>query len=209
MQRIEEEIKKALDEEDALREEAYRLHREAIRAARDAIKRVSNGGELGEEIYHFRDSLLKILEENPVMHRYTFIEDALTEIAEALIFSAVMSGEDLPTPGEISIHPRLYLLGLADAVGEMRRVVISMLIEGDIEGAGEMLKRMEEAAGLVDAFVYPSSLIALKRKQDVVRSLLDRTKGEYLIAVSSAGYGRRFVSSEQAEAHDEGGESFE
>jgi len=47
-----------------------------------------------------------------------------------------------------------------------------------------MLKRMEEAAGLVDAFVYPSSLIALKRKQDVVRSLLDRTKAEYLIALS-------------------------
>jgi len=58
-----------------------------------------------------------------------------------------------------------------------------------------MLKRMEEAAGLVDAFVYPSSLIALKRKQDVVRSLLDRTKGEYLIAVSGADRGTRYVSS--------------
>lgn len=187
MRDITEEVRKALDEEDALREEAYRLHREAIRSAREAIQRVHEGGEVGEELLFQREKLLRMVEENPFMHRYTFIEDALSEVAEALIFERVMKEGRVPSPGEVGVPPRPYLLGLCDVVGELRRVVVKRLIEVDLPGARRGLDRMEEIWGMIDGLVYPSALIPIKRKQDVVRSLLDRTEGEYLVALSRHG----------------------
>jgi predicted translin family RNA/ssDNA-binding protein len=46
---------------------------------------------------------------------------------------------------------------------------------------------MRQLAGIPEGMVYPSGMIALKKKQDTIRALLDRTQGELAVAMATRG----------------------
>ena len=45
---------------------------------------------------------------------------------------------------------------------------------------------MEELFLVIMRFDYPDAIIQIRRKQDVARSLLEKTRGEVAVALSSA-----------------------
>jgi len=78
-----------------------------------------------------------------------------------------------------------YLLGMADAIGELRRFALEELRNARIDEAVAHLEMMEEMFLVIMRFDYPDALVPIRRKQDVARSLLERTRGDVAVAVSS------------------------
>lgn len=181
---IRRSIKETLDEEERVREEAYRSSRDLIKICRDRISTLVQGGKIDE------DELLKDAEEiiqgvrDGRISRYPFIEDSLTELAEAILLSRMVRGIEMPMPEEVGLTERAYSLGACDAIGELRRIALNRLLNNDPDGALMSYERMKDLFSLVEGLIYPSGMIQLKRKQDAARASLDRTLGEITVALS-------------------------
>ena len=107
------------------------------------------------------------------------VVDAMQELAEAAIIIAIANSDDLPTPEELGVPMTSYLLGFADAIGELRRFCLEALREGRMEAAIINLEMMEEMFQVLMRFDYPDALVSIRRKQDIARSLLEKTRGEW------------------------------
>jgi translin len=108
--------------------------------------------------------------------------DALQESAEAILLGAIVNGGELPGPTELGIDPEPYLMGLGDVVGEVRRLALDRLGSGDLPGAEAHLITMEHLFRTLLRFDTTRAIVSLKPKQDVARSLLERTRGEVTMA---------------------------
>ena len=93
-----------------------------------------------------------------------------------------MQGKDLPDPDELQTTYSSYLLGLCDLVGELRRTVLDSIRSGKQKNADNYLTMMEEIYDVIIRFDYPSGLVPIKKKQDMVRGLIEKTRGELAVA---------------------------
>jgi translin len=80
------------------------------------------------------------------------------------------------------VDPELYLLGLGDVVGEIRRRVLDRLGRDDLPGAESELVLMERLTQALLRFDTTRAIVPLKPKQDTARALLERTRGEVVMA---------------------------
>ena len=114
------------------------------------------------------------------------VQDAMAELAEASLFHSIMTGEMLPSHSSLGISPQAWVLGLADCLGEMRRALLDMLMEGDTERAGALFSEMEEICGEIMLFDVPDAILPIRRKQDVARGLMEKTRTDLANAVVMA-----------------------
>lgn len=98
---------------------------------------------------------------------------------------SILESDDVPSPEELGIESVPYLLGLADAVGELRRFCLDELKTGKVERANHFLEKMEDIFAELMRFDYPDAILPIRRKQDIVRSLLEKTRGEVAVAAST------------------------
>ena len=90
----------------------------------------------------------------------------------------------MPTYREVGVPPVAYLNGVGDAIGEVRRHVLNLLRRQDTREAERYLGVAEEMYDLLMNFDYPRAILGdLRRKQDVARSLLERTRADVTMAV--------------------------
>lgn len=108
--------------------------------------------------------------------------DALQESVEASLLAAVVQAQSLPGPEELTVEPEVYLLGLGDLVGEVRRLALDRLAKGDSPGARRYVTLMESLFHALLRFDTTRAIVALKPKQDTARALLERTRGEVTMA---------------------------
>lgn len=180
-----DEIEARLDEKDEVRELALKSSRAIARLAGAAIHRLHKGEGSGPELLEAREEALKLrslLEDHPDLYHAGFVESALQEVCEAAVVHAILAGKALPGPKELGATDTAYLLGLGDSVGELRRLALEALRRGDVASAADHLKRMEDIFDGLLRFDYPNAIVALKRKQDVARSLIEKTRGELAVA---------------------------
>ncbi len=180
--RIEEE----LNEKDDLREKTLKKCRDIIRESRKSIKKVhSNSIEEAKKHLEKAKKILKLIKEeiknHPDILTSGYMENAMQEIAEAEIFLAIIEDKELPYPEEINVSYTSYLLGLADVVGELRRRGVYLLRNGNVEEVENILELMEEICDKLFEFDYPSGLLPIKRKQDVIKKILEKMRGEVAI----------------------------
>ncbi len=175
-----------LDDKDSVRELAIKSSREIIRLSSRAIMKLHRREDAGEElrrikeeVWHLRSLLLK---EYPDIYYAGFVQNALQEYVEAYLFYSVMSGKEMPNHKELNVNATAYLMGCGDLVGELRREVLEYLRNDDFESAEKYLNMMEEVYEMLLRFNYPSGLVPIKQKQDVARSLVEKTRGEITIA---------------------------
>lgn len=106
-------------------------------------------------------------------------QSASEEYAEASIFYRLKVSSTYPSPEEIGISFKNYLLGLGDVVGELRRSVLDSLRVGDHVKAEFEFELMEEIyLNLVSMEEAQLLLKGLRRKMDVARSVIENTRGE-------------------------------
>jgi len=187
LEKIVEKIEKNIDDKDKVREQALRAAREIIIGCRKAIQCIHQSlmKEAKNNIKKSSVKLQKLYDLTkgyPDLYHAGFIENAAQEFVEASCLYNIMQDKDLPDPDEIQTTYTSYLLGLCDLVGELRRSAIDSIRAGEQEKADEFLSMMEEIYDVIIRFDYPSGLIPIKKKQDMVRGLIERTRGELAVA---------------------------
>jgi translin len=113
-----------------------------------------------------------------------YTQDALKELTEAHITYALITGESLPAPEGLAVEPASYLNGLAEAVGELRRYVLDRLRRGDVATGERLLAIMDDIYSLLITVDFPDAITGgLRRNTDMVRGVLERTRGDLTTAV--------------------------
>ena len=187
-------IEAELDEKDEVREVALKSARSIVRLAGASIRGMHRGEAIDGTLATAREETQKLralLSEHPDLWFGGAVEGALQEVSEAAIVRAIVSGSPLPSPTELGVTSPAYLLGLADAVGELRRFALDHLRVGRVEEAAAYLDRMEEIFDALLRFDHPDAIVPLRHKQDVARGLVERTRGELAVAAHGTALERR------------------
>ena len=182
------DIEVRLDEKDEVRELAIKSSRTIARLSGSAIQGMHRGEDVAGTIHETREEVMKLkslLDGHPDLYHTGFVENAMQEACESFLVHAILEGQELPTPKACGVTDTAYLLGLGDVVGELRRFALEHLRRGEIDSASAYLEKMERILDALMRFDYPTALVALKRKQDVARSLIEKTRGEVAVAARS------------------------
>ncbi|MCY4118076.1 MAG: haloacid dehalogenase [Caldilineaceae bacterium] len=111
-------------------------------------------------------------------------QDALKELVEAHLLYAFITGGPLLTPEELEVTGATYLKGLTEAATEMRRFALDLMRQDRVEEAATYLERMDEIYSLLVTVDFPDAITkGLRRQTDVLRGVLERTRGDLTTAV--------------------------
>lgn len=185
--KIVDKIEKSIDGKDKIREQSLRYSRDIIIACRKSIQLIHQN-LMKDADNNIKKASIKLTELNdltkgyPELYHAGFVENAAQELVEAHCFYNIMHGKDLPDPDSIQTTYSSYLMGLCDLVGELRRTALDSIRRGQAKKADKYLEIMEEIYDVIIRFDYPSGLIPIKKKQDMVRGMIEKTRGELAVA---------------------------
>lgn len=176
-----------LQERFEKREKILLVAREVIRYSGETVS-LSHRLKRVEALEKYRialqklEELKKIIDEYPEL-LYGDVGTAFQEIAEASIVISTYFGEKLKTSDELGIPEIYYILGIADAIGEMRRRVLELLRKDQKTEAEETFKMMEELYELLWGLEYPKATVpGLRQKIDNLRRLIEETNHDLFLA---------------------------
>ena len=177
-------IEAHLRQRELRREEVYQQARRLRRLAQVTMTRLHVGAAEPADFAAIRTALAELSDrlrregraDEPLAH------DALQEAVEASLLGAIVASAPLPGPADLDVEPEPYLLGLGDVVGEVRRLVLERLATDDLDGAERYLHLMEELTQSLLRFDTSRAIVQLKPKQDQARTLVERTRGEVVMA---------------------------
>jgi translin len=187
LEQIAQRIQDSLEEKDTVREIAIKSSRAIIRMSSGVVHGMHKGvdGEpLLSEAIDEAHKLKSILSEHIDIWHSGIVQDALQEVAEAAILNAIVKGQELPDPEHLGMPGTAYLMGMADTIGELRRFALEALRRGDTPAAEGYLDLMEEMFLVIMGFDYPDAIVSIRRKQDIARSVLEKTRGDVSVSVS-------------------------
>ncbi len=177
-----------LDELDQLREQILKISRQMIRKCSVAIKSIHRQEfEAYEkkisEIKDNHEELLKLVNDNPMAFSY-HLKTPEQEYVEAVGLYKIVKGEEIPTPKELGVDDVNYLLGLADVIGELRRLILDKITRDELENIEKILEQMENIHSHLFALDYPKGITKdLRRKTDVGRSIIEKTRGDITLSI--------------------------
>ena len=127
---------------------------------------------------------IALRDQQPRVYYGGYIEDALKEYTEAAVTLALIEGRPMPKADDLGIGAAPYLGGLADTVGEMRRFILDALRTDDFSRCEELLDVMDEIYTVLVTMDYPDAVTrGLRRSTDMVRGILERTRGDLTVAL--------------------------
>ena len=184
-----DKIREELEAKNAVRDETLRRSRQLIRYCANSI-RASHRNDFADAESLLATAKTAAAEMIADAQRYPdlfyagYTQDALKELAEAHITYALITEKDLPTPESLNVEPASYLKGLAEAVGEMRRYVLDQLRRGNVATGERLLTIMDDIYSLLITVDFPDAITGgLRRQTDMVRGVLERTRGDLTTAV--------------------------
>jgi translin len=187
LEKIINKIEKNIDDKDRVREKSLRYSREIIIGCRKAIQLIHNNSMKKSNILIEKSSsklieLYDFTKKHCDLSHSGFVENAAQEFVEARCLFNIMQEKDLPDPDELHVTYSAYLRGLCDVVGELRRKSLDSILNNKPEKSNDYLKLMEEIYEAILRFDYPSALIPIKKKQDMIRGIIEKTRGELAVA---------------------------
>ncbi len=189
LESIAEQIRITFTAKDAAREKALPLCREAIRYCSTAIRAVhrqefDKAGELLESARKLLAEAEKAVADHGKLANTGFFRDAQKEFAEGSITLALVTGKQLPDPGKLNIDSAAYLNGLGEAVGELRRYLLDSMRKKDLSRCEELLSAMDDIYSVLVTIDFPDAITGgLRRTTDMVRGVLERTRGDLTLMI--------------------------
>jgi translin len=184
---IMEKIENHIGEKEKIREDALKTSRDIIICCRKGIQQLHRN-QMAEAESFMKQASAKLAQLYDITMGHAdvfhtgFVENAAQEFVEIQCLYNIMKGADLPDPDAIQTTYSAYLLGLCDVVGELRRGALDFMLEGNTAKANEYLGYMDRIYDAIMSFDYPSALVPIKKKQDMVRSLIEKTRGELVVS---------------------------
>jgi translin len=182
-------INQAFEAKSAVRDAAITRSRELIRHCANSIRATQRGDDaeaqaLLQTARQVAAEIVAAAQRYPDLYHAGYTQDALKELAEAHITRAVILAEPLPTPESLQVENAAYLNGLAEAAGELRRFALDALRRGDVPLAERILGEMDEIYSALTTVDFPDAITGgLRRNTDMVRGVLERTRGDVTTAV--------------------------
>ena len=182
-----EKIENHIGEKEKVREDALKTSRDIIICCRKGIQQLHRN-QMDEAESFMKQASAKLAQLYDITMGHAdvfhtgFVENAAQEFVEIQCLYYIMKGQDLPDPDAIQTTYSAYLLGLCDVVGELRRGALDFMLEGNTSKANEYLGYMDRIYDAIMSFDYPSALVPIKKKQDMVRSLIEKTRGELVVS---------------------------
>lgn len=193
MKEVCDHIRERLDAMDQARENTLATARRITRNSGDSIKAIhreewDQSQRLMHETRELVEEMKASLTNFPEIYFSGYVEDAQVEFAEVSILYAVLHDSPVPTPGELNIGNVAYLKGIGDATGELRRHILDLIRKGRPEEGQKYLDIMDEYYTQMMSFDYPDAIMhGLRKKTDVARSLIERTRGDLTNALEIQG----------------------
>jgi len=196
-------VKTVLTKQDKIREKAHESMRKATSLSKQAIllihqKRMDEAKKSLTDAKDIVAGLQAQAVECPELVYGGMFSAALQEYSEANIFLKMVEESRFVSPEEINVPTTDYVLGLADVVGEFRRLALDALREGDVKKGERCLETMDEIFIELLALDEAYMLVpGLRRKSDIARRIIETTRGDITQEVrrkSLEDYLKRFVT---------------
>ncbi|HKT22246.1 MAG TPA: hypothetical protein VJR06_06555 [Nitrososphaerales archaeon] len=177
------------------RDRVLKDSRDVIAASSRAIIDVHTGRmKEGEKELAKAKELLRSLKKSSDGSVSRYLVSPEAEVVEASAVISLAKGKSVPSMEGLGASPEAYLLGLLDAVGELKRLVLDSILQRRLAKAKGYFQVMEELYALCSPLaVYDHVVNGARRKIDVARMLVEDTRG--LLAEE---IGRDSVSSSMA-----------
>jgi translin len=185
---IAEKIRQDFTAKNAARDAALARSRELVRYSANAIRAVHRADfdEVSELLQTAEDIVAQLkrdLAAHPDIYHAGYTQDALKEFTEASLTLALVKGDPLPSPADLGVEDAAYLNGLGEAAAELRRHALDLIRQGRVQRAEEILAAMEEVYSVLVTMDFPEAITSgLRRTTDMVRGVVERTRGDVTIA---------------------------
>ena len=189
LQEIVSQINQTFEAKSTVRDATLNRSREVIRHCANSIRAIHRGDEAdaGALLATANTVAAEMIAESqayPDVYYAGYTQDALKELAEAHVTQAIILQKPLPTPEQLGIEFPAYLNGLAEGASELRRFALDALRRGDVTRAEQMLVHMDDIYSVLVTVDFSSAITGgLRRTTDVLRGVLERTRGDVTTAV--------------------------
>jgi translin len=202
LSQLNEKFTDHFDGVDSAREDAIKLGRDISKRSSAIVRKlhgrkgrkkndIPNLDDLVTELDDIKvkyETLKKRLQKYPELFNSNMVENFIQEYVETTIMLNLLKNNlntnKLPDPDKMGVRYSTYLLGLSDVIGELRRCTLNSIKSQCLSDAENYLETMEELFDVIINLNYPDGVLPLRRKQDVARSLIEKTRGELAFAVS-------------------------
>jgi len=184
-----EAIRQDFTQINALRDETLRMSRALVRSCANSIRAIHRHEwqEAESMLLQARtdaEAMVTPLAAYPALYHAGYTQDSLKELVEAHVMYAVARGTDLPIPSALFVTGATYLRGLCEAASETRRFVLDLMRRGQVAEAESYLAFMDEVYSLLVTVDFPDSITdGLRRQTDVLRTVVERTRGDLTLAL--------------------------
>ncbi|MBI5304339.1 MAG: haloacid dehalogenase [Chloroflexi bacterium] len=185
---IGEKIRHSFEAKNAARDAALAASRELIRHCALSIRAThraehADAAQLLGRAKDIATQMKANVAAYPDLYFAGYVQDALKEFAEANIVASLITGGTIPDPDALGIEYAAYLNGLGEAAGELRRYALDIIRHDTSERVEKVLDAMEDIYSLLVTMDFPDALTGgLRRTTDMVRGVLERTRGDLTIA---------------------------
>jgi len=191
LEEISVRIRENFEAKDRIREEGLKISREIVRECRTASFAL-HGQDFEKADKNIKiagkalEKLEILFEGHADIYHAGFVEHAQQEYSEVAVLSSLLKeeGDRFPFPEELRVEYAAYLNGLGDVVGELRRHVLDLIRKESFEKAEIFLDIMENIHAMLMDFDYPDAITrGLRRKTDISRSIIEKTRGDVVNAI--------------------------
>lgn len=203
LQTIIDRINQTFEAKSTVRNDTLARSRELIRHCANSIRATQRGddGEAQTLLQTARDIAAQMIadaQKYSDVYYAGYTQDALKELAEAHITRAVILEEPLPIPEALNVEYAAYLNGLAEAAGELRRFALDALRRDNVVLAERILGSMDEIYSVLVTVDFSDAITGgLRRNTDMVRGVLERTRGDVTTAVRQEAMRAALIQFEQ------------
>lgn len=188
LEQIEEKIRHTFVAKNGARDAALAKSREVIRHCSLSIRashraEYENAAKILETARTVADGMKADVAPYPDLYYTGYVQDALKEVTEAHIVLALLTNQPIPDPDALGVDYAAYLNGLGEAATEMRRYILDIIRHEQLERSEAMLQAMEDIYSMLVTMDFPDALTGgLRRQTDIVRGVLEKTRGDLTVA---------------------------
>jgi translin len=188
LETIEEKIRQTFVAKNAARDAALAKSREVIRHCSLSIRashraEYDHAAKILETTRGVADAMKADVAPYPDLYYTGYVQDALKELAEAHIVHALLTNQPIPDPDALGVDYAAYLNGLGEAATEMRRYILDIIRHEQLERSEAMLQAMDDIYAMLVTMDFPDALTGgLRRQTDIVRGVLEKTRGDLTVA---------------------------
>ncbi|MHA1143602.1 MAG: haloacid dehalogenase [Candidatus Helarchaeota archaeon] len=185
-------IRTRLDASDTAREKVLILSRKSIRLSSETIKYIhrrkfESAKEKLRENQLIVEEIRRLYKEDyPEVYYKGYVTSCQQEFMESFFVYKFIKDEPILRKNieDLQVEDLSVLLGLADVVGELRRYILDSIRHDDFSEIEKYLLLMDEIFQTLSSLDYPKAMIpGLRKKCDVARSIIERTRGDVTMAL--------------------------